>query len=68
MGQKPTIVPFYCTLLLFFGYTASMPLFSRISPGSLTNNYTLQAEEYEPKCYYKWPSSSEINLAKFNEF
>ena len=29
---KCTIVPFYCTLLPFFGYNARMPLFSRIRP------------------------------------
>ena len=40
MYGKIQIVPFSCNLLPFFGYTASMPLFSRISPainlGSLT--------------------------------
>ena len=34
-GRKSTIVPFYWTFLPFFGYTARMPLFSRISPEKL---------------------------------
>ena len=27
----------------------------------------MQAEDYEPNFNYKWPISSEINLAKVNE-
>ena len=32
MGKKPKTTPFYWSFLLFFGYTARMLLFSRISP------------------------------------
>ena len=36
--------------------------------GSSINNFTMQAEGYEQKLNYEWPSSSEINLPKFNGF
>ena len=50
--------------MLFF----SLLLVNQLLWGSLSNNFTMQAEDYEPKFNYKWPSSSQINLAKFNDF
>ena len=46
-GKKPQTMPFYWSFLPFFGYTARMPLFSRISPLriSLSPAY---------RCFPKW--------------
>ena len=41
---------------------------SQLLWNSLTNNFRMPAEDFEPNCNHKWPTSSEINLAKFNEF
>ena len=41
---------------------------NKLLRGSLVNNFIMYAEDYEPKIKYECPSSTEINLAKWNKF